>query len=194
MALTVCTDLSPADWLVRSELAELDWWRLVTVGPDGFERQARLRFIPDPEWEGQSENDLALEDGLPPEHEVIAVAASVLAGHTRTPGDCYFARWDGWSTDLDGPTFALPHRAYHLLHGTLADLDGWAGADLWEWPGAAYPPAFVWPADRTWCIARDVDPHFAGVGATAAAIDDLRARPGLDVVLLPPGTEPPFYR
>ena len=102
-------------------VAERDWWRLVTVGPDGFEQQARLRFIPDPQWDGQSENDVTVEGDLPPEHEVMAMAAGTLARHTGTPEDCYFAWWDGWPAELDGPTFALPNRAHHLMHGTVAD-------------------------------------------------------------------------
>jgi hypothetical protein len=195
VALEVCADLSPADWLVANELAGLDWWRLVTVGPDGFERQARLRFSPDPAWEGQSENDLGdLGPDRPTEQDLLAVAAEVLASHTTTPDDCFFARWDGWPARLDGPTFDLPNRAYHLLRGTVGDLIGWIAAGPWTTAHDAYPPAFVWPADRSWCIAADVDPHFAGIGASSAAIDALLADSRIDVVDLPPGVEPPFYR
>jgi hypothetical protein len=191
VTLRTCTDLTPADWLVASTL---DWWRLVTVGPDGYEQQARLRFIPDPAWPGQSENDALVVDDLPPEVEVMAVAAGVLARHTGTPDDCYYAWWDGWPDELPSPTFALPNRSYHLLHGTVADLASVRDADVWPEPNHAYPPAFVWPADRAWCIARDVDPHFAGISAAAAAISDLLGHPRLDVVLLPPDADPPYYR
>lgn len=191
MTLRICSDLTAADWLVTSEL---DWWRLVTVGPDGYDAQARLRFIPDPEWEGQSENDVVIEEHVPPEHEVMAAAARLLARHTSTPDDCYFGWWEGWPADLDGPRFELPHRRYHLLQGSVADLATWADAGVWSTPQDAYPPAFVWPADRAWCIARDVDPHFAGISASSAAIDDLLADQGIDVVRLEPGTEPPQYR
>lgn len=194
MALTVVTDLAAADWLVRSPLAGRDWWRLVTVGPDGFEGQARLRFIPDPVRAGQSENDVELGPDHPSELDQLAVAAKVLARHTGTPDDCFFGWWDGWPADLDGPRFALPHRAYHLLHGDVTDLGRWADAELWPAPEHAYPPAFAWPADRAWCLAADVDPHFAGIGASRAAVDDLLAAPGIDVVRLPPGVEPPYYR
>jgi hypothetical protein len=43
-------------------------------------------------------------------------------------------------------------------------------------------PAFIWPADRAWCVANAVDPHWAGIGADVSAIDELLADPRLDVV------------
>jgi hypothetical protein len=190
MSLSVSTDLTAADWLVG---ADVDWWRLVTIGPDGFARQARLRFTPDPAWEGQAENEAVIDPDHLADQAQLALAGETLARHTTTPDDCWFGWWDGWPTDLDGPRFVLPHRAYHLLHGAVADLATWADAALWTAPQHAYPPAFVWPADRAWCIAADVDPHFAGVGASVAAVDDLLAHAALDVVVLPPGVDPPFY-
>lgn len=45
MPLAVCSDLSPADWIVASDIP---WTRLVTIGPAGFAAYARGRFIPDP--------------------------------------------------------------------------------------------------------------------------------------------------
>lgn len=29
--------------------------------------------------------------------------------------------------------------------------------------GDAPPPAFVWPSEHAWCVACDVDPHFASI-------------------------------
>ena len=54
-------------------------------------------------------------------------------------------------------------------------------------------PAFIWPGDRTWCLANDVDPHWAGIGADSAAIDELLADPRLDVVPADPHHAPPHY-
>ena len=65
-------------------------------------------------------------------------------------------------------------------------------------PGRLWPdlpdPAFVWPADHAWCLANDVDPHWAGIGADASAIDDLVADPRLDVVPADPRLRQPSYR
>lgn len=60
MALTPCSDLSPAGWITSSMLP---WQQLVTFGPAGFPDHARLRFIPDPAYPGQSENDIDVEPG-----------------------------------------------------------------------------------------------------------------------------------
>jgi len=90
----------------------------------------------------------------------------------------------------------LPHRAYWLFRGPLADVGSWDGAQ--QWPGTRrlhqVEPAFVWPADHAWCVARDVDPHWAGVGATADLITRLLAEPRLDLVRADPGTDQPAYR
>lgn len=43
-------------------------------------------------------------------------------------------------------------------------------------------PAFVWPADRAWCVTCDVDPHFATIGRSAEAIDTIVTLQEVDVV------------
>ena len=53
---------------------------------------------------------------------------------------------------------------------------------------------FIWPADHAWCVAHDVDPHYAGIGASSAAVADLLAQPDLDVVPADPRVEQPYYR
>ncbi len=98
---------------------------------------------------------------------------------------------------LNGPKVALPNRAYFLFHGSLAEFGDWgASAELAPgWPRPAMPdPAFIWPADHAWCVANDVDPHYAGIGADSAAIDDLLAHPSLDVVPADPNAQQPYYR
>lgn len=65
-------------------------------------------------------------------------------------------------------------------------------SDIGDWD-VPYP-AFVWPADRAWCVAADVDPHWAGIGADTAAIDRLVADPHLDVVPADPREDQPCYR
>jgi hypothetical protein len=177
--LTPCTDLTPADWISGSDLP---WHRLVTFGPSGFPVYARLRFLPDPTVDGQHEHE-AVGSGRS-EDEQLRLLLDVLAAHTSTPEECYFCVWDGYG-DLGGPKVTVPHRSYHLFAGPLRDARA-----------ASTPtgPAFVWPADHAWCVARDVDPHWAGIGATRAAVDQLVADPRLDVVVADPGREQPAYR
>jgi hypothetical protein len=228
-----CADLAAADWLVDDGQP---WQRLVDFGPAGFPAYARLRFLPDPAYEGQSENDADDPDG-PTETEQIRLVLETLARHTRTPDDCYFCLWDGWGTYVeevedveppalvtgdgwrsyvevppaqavpgiapvttrstwDGPKLVLPHRAYYVFRGAVTDLGDWGGPEMWPGRSTTYvpDPAFVWPADRAWCLADDVDPHWAGIGADRAAIDELLADPRLDVVRADPDEDQPRYR
>lgn len=227
MALTPCSDLSPADWIVSSELP---WERLVGFGPSGFAAYARLRFLPDPAFDGQSENDVEADPDQG-DDERLRMLFEVLAAHTGTPHDCYFCLWEGSGdivdhdfsvpaddiatvTHLDplarpglvpehtqppplpGPRVHVPHRSYYLFQGALSDAGDWAVPK--GWPAQPWLDvidiAFAWPADRTWCVANDVDPHWAGIGADTLVIDQLVADPRLDVVRADPSQEQPAYR
>jgi GNAT superfamily N-acetyltransferase len=90
----------------------------------------------------------------------------------------------------------VPHRAYWLFRGPLSGIGRWDTAEAW--PGHsrldAAQPAFVWPADHAWCVALDVDPHWAGIGGGTRLIDQLVADPLLDVVAADPTRKQPWYR
>lgn len=224
MSLSWCADTSPGAWLTA---AGTPWSQLIGFGPATFDSYARLRFIPDPTYPGQRENDVADADIPESEAALVRQVLGVLARHTTTPDDCFFCLWDGWASDiyggdglrtvdwatgsvtrgpamapafdaavLQGPKVSIPHREYFLFRGRLADFGDWGAADrLPGMPRTNMPnPAFIWPADHAWCIANDVDPHWAGIGASAAAIDELLAAPGLDVVPADPATPQPAYR
>lgn len=235
MALTVCSDLSPAGWL-----HEAPSQHLVTLGPSGFAAYARLRFLPDPQFPGQRVNDVPLTEDVPAESEQIQAVLRVLARHTSAADDCYVCLWDGWGWDVLGtagdwtlhrdllsgrpddfslpgpawpeavpaavpeaavpagppraPKLVLPDRAYYLFHGALADVGTWSGARTGSFPHIGLPdPAFVWPADRAWCLTNDVDPHWAGIGCSMSAVADLLAEPSLDVVPADPEVVQPYY-
>ena len=158
MALTPCSDLSPADWITSSRLP---WQQLVCFGPSGFAAYARLRFLPEPTYDGQSENDV---ENVEPDHsdnEQLRMLFEVLARHTQRPKDCYFCLWDGYGDIyggaaglrrdrqrgrkratvppvapmfppkvLNGPKVVVPGRAYFLFHGTLASRRLGCGGDV----------------------------------------------------------------
>ena len=236
MALTPCSDLSAADWIAADDQP---WHQLIGFGPAGFPAYARLRFLPDPAYAGQSENDAVGIDDGPPELMQLRAVLAVLARHTSTPQDCYFCLWDGWGWTVGGgegswsldrerpvaddgfsvsvgppapgavpaavdrsgepaappsaPKVVLPHRAYFLFRAAMSEFGEWGAAPTG--PDVEMPvPAFIWPADHAWCVARDVDPHWAGIGAGAAAIDQLLADPALDVVSADPWQDQPEYR
>jgi hypothetical protein len=215
MTLTWCADLSPADWITTSELP---WDRLVTFGPDGFPAYARLRFIPDPTHDGQSENDAERDEDAPSDGEQLRMLLEGLRLHTGTPDELYLCLWEGWGLDgggvhvrsdgarlveqpsfppevLAAPRVELPHRAYLLFRGRLSQLGEWGEGELWPGqPRSRWEPAFVWPADHAWCVTKDVDPHWAGVGASPAAVEQLVADTRLDVVPADPTQPQPHYR
>ena len=70
---------------------------------------------------------------------------------------------------IGGPRISLPGREYILLRGPLSGI-GEVRDELW--------PSLVWPGDRAWCVATDVDLDSTYVGGSAALIaellDDLR--------------------
>lgn len=225
MALALCTDGSPADWLTRQTQP---WDELVVLGPTGFEAYARLRYIPDPAYPGQHEADAVVDDDRS-DDESLAIVFEVLRAHTTTPEDCYFCLWDGYG-ELDGsppprltarirvgdsPPWAepavqpassatgsgtpakviVPNREYYLFYGPLSQAGDWGTHDplAYVGEGTGPNPAFSWPADRAWCVTEDVDPHWAGIAAPRAAIDQLVEDPRLDVVRAEPGERFPTY-
>jgi len=100
------------------------------------------------------------------------------------------------SSVLHGPKVVVPNRAYFLFRSAVSDFDDWGPAEMWPGqPRLHMPaPAFIWPADHAWCIANDVDPHSAGIGADVSAIDQLLADPQLNVVPADPRENQPSYR
>lgn len=191
VAITWSSETSQGDWLGASGAP---WWQAATFGPAGFAAYARVRFIPDPDEPGSAEADVELADTHPSDFTQMRVALGVLARFTRTPQDCWFAVWEGWGhvpeVPRDLPRLELPHRRYGLLRGGLAEVGTWPDA---LGTRMTVGPAFVWPADRRWCLASDVDPHWAGVGAEEAAVRTLLTTPGLDVVRADPTQPQPAY-
>ena len=203
--MTACADSAPVEWLLEQER---EWYDLTARGPLGFARYARLRFIPDPAFLGQRESDAYIPDlGEPGPSETwqIGVAMTHLTRHTTTPDECYYLIWEGWpdvetvcerigAARIDLTDEALGNvRSYYLFRGD-ADLAAWDDGDAGPPFGSSWPiPAFIWPADRAWCVVRDVDPHFATIGASAAAISDIPADSSIDTVDDNPTVDPPRY-
>ncbi|MDO9378069.1 MAG: hypothetical protein Q7T56_04395 [Nocardioidaceae bacterium] len=174
------TDLTPAAWVTESCRTE-PWGRLVAMGPSGYEAYARLRFLPDPTAAGQEEGDVDpdVEDPRHEEPGALFRACATLAPFTATPDALHVALWEGWGLELELPRFHLHSpdvrgamRSYWLFTAGSSDLSGWPHE----------PPAMVWPDDRAWFVAYDVDPHYAGVAGSREAIVALLADPSVDAV------------
>jgi hypothetical protein len=74
----------------------------------------------------------------------------------------------------------IPSRSYFVFNGPLPEVGDWGAPEFGD--GYFWEPAWVWPSDRTWCVAKDVDVPWAGIGAPRDVIDRLVGAPGLDVL------------
>lgn len=194
MPLAPSPDVGPATWLTAYPQP---WMRLATFGPSTFESYARLRIVPDPTEEGQAEADHGPPVIEEPELEQLRTLVGALSRWTSTPGDAYHCLWDGWGdVGLGEPGVRHEPRAYHLFRGPLSQLGEW-GVLLGQGRASERVPAFVWPSDRAWCLAFDVDLHWAGIGASEEAIETIveeLAVPGtLDLVRADPREAQPSY-
>jgi hypothetical protein len=143
-------------------------------------------------WEGYGHAEVAIDDDAVYIDDENAGAQFVQAGVRQGLAPAPVA-----SPSMPHlPKVVVPHRAYWLFRGPLADVGRWDSAQ--EWPGHhrldEAEPAFIWPADHAWCVARDVDPHWAGIGGTPPLITRLMTDPRLDVVPADPTTDQPFYQ
>lgn len=112
--------------------------------------------------------DRAPSTGRLPQRQAAALA-DVLARFTTTPAECWFAVWDGYG---NAPyqrgalqLIRMPQRPMVLLSGPLRA----AGA---AFSGGAWPESasLWWPADRTWCVATDIDLMSTYLGGTVECI------------------------
>jgi hypothetical protein len=92
---------------------------------------------------------------------------------------------DDWQLDMEGPTFHLPGRTYHLFGGALhqALLIGyWVTVDWF----CTQSPNLLRPADHGWCVATEIDFDSTLVGGSAELVEDLIASRGLEVLAIDP--------
>ncbi|MET8833536.1 hypothetical protein ABZV78_06430 [Micromonospora sp. NPDC004540] len=143
-------------------------------------------------WEGFGDADVAADDNA-----VYIDEENSGAPLERSGGQPGLAPTPAAQPSMPrAPKVVVPNRAYWLFRGPLADVGTWDTAA--GWPGqrrlSNAEPAFAWPADHAWCVAKDVDPHWAGIGGTRALITQLTTDPRLDVVPADPTQDQPLYR
>jgi hypothetical protein len=126
------------------------------------------------------------------------LALETLAGHTTTPTVGYAAIWEGWTSGIlapAAPRVNIPNRTMLLFAGRVEVLRDTA-ALAWQGAGRAYQePHLVWPADRAWCLACEVDEEIEfTVGCAGDAAQALAtAMPGA-VRAAEYGEPSPLYR
>ncbi|MBF6205714.1 MULTISPECIES: hypothetical protein [Nocardia] len=96
---------------------------------------------------------------------------------------------------IDGPRVRIPARDYLLFRGPLREAGQWGAADLLPgWSRPINSPNLIWPADRAWFVATEIDLPWTGVAGSAALIEALRADAALDVEETQPSDSPPYWR
>lgn len=84
---------------------------------------------------------------------------------------------------LDGPRLRLPHRDYILFVGPIADAGRWGATPYAvDIPRDINSPNLLWPQDRAWFIATEIDQQWTGVAGSEALVSALLVDPRLDVV------------
>ena len=195
---THVTEVSVAEWVAGARLESCSW----CVGgllPTGYDAYGRLRHRDEPAGP-RSDNGISAE-ALSVLCELMASHGSAGTcffavwegyGWVRGGGQVMVAFPAGQPVDhelieamrasaakpafavevLKGPKLRLPHRDYLLFSGPLqAALEvGREPVSGWFGPHA---PDFIWPEDRSWFIATDVDLAFGYVGGSASLIADV---------------------
>jgi len=134
--------------------------------------------------------EVAPEEGSLP-RELARPLLSVLERHTTTPEDCWFAIWCGFAGLRPGvaraPTFGLPAREYHLVHGPLEAAAG-SAVD-----GRHQSPNLWWPQDRAWLVATEIDLNTTYLGCERACRAELLASPDLEATAVPTAARVDWY-
>lgn len=148
------------------------------------------------------------EGHAPP--SVLEPLLGVLAGFTAPGAACFSALWEGWGwlhrgawaflaasdgAEVPGttvppppglpaevtalPRLSLPGRAYLIFRGPLqATLRmGHQVTDDWFLPQS---PSLLWPEDRSWCVATEIDFDSTLVGGPAELVHALLEEPRLE--------------
>ncbi|SDS77932.1 hypothetical protein SAMN04488570_2677 [Nocardioides scoriae] len=184
MTLEFVDDTSEATWLLTCTTDRTAAEAVLWFGPPTFESYARVLQLPDPQFDRQPESEVADEviDHMLTDAEVIGRTVAALRSRPDPRQVLFFLLWEGYPYRPALPATSrfdvAGLRVCALAMGALDDWTDWGGMpDGGHERGFA--PALVWPADRAWCIAFDVESHFAGVGASSGAISRLLETDGL---------------
>jgi hypothetical protein len=121
------------------------------------------------QWQalGETEAHAPLRGELEP--SLLRALVAHLAARTATPDDCGLGTWEGWG-DLDvspfGATLELPLRTYLLAEGPIA-----RALELGR------SPNLLWPRDRAWFPATEIDFDSTLVGGDRDLADAILADP-----------------
>ncbi|WP_030529573.1 hypothetical protein [Phycicoccus jejuensis] len=194
------TDVSVGSWLVdRLDRREDRFGTAGSVVPSGFARVVRVlhpvgtdgatwasvaartgrTMHPLVQWRSIADHvvDGRSGDIDPEEGSIPAATLEVVLRHCPATGDVVHGVWSGFGwVDPPDPLLVGNLRDYALFTGPRQAVT--------EWPGIAAPwdqsANYVWPADRSWCVATEIDWDFTLVACDDDVADALRADPDLE--------------
>jgi hypothetical protein len=135
--------------------------------------------------------------------EVLIDLIEILSGTSPENRTCFFALWDGWSwgpgtpyvpigEEPNDPQYAIhdffitipeqvfdmkklevPNRAYFLLKGELKET-----LNIGELHGDWFtprPPNIIWPEDKNWCVASEIDFEVTLIGGSEKLINQIES-------------------
>lgn len=197
--LELVTDFSDADWVKTSltEAREGDSEILATVIPRGFESYISVRHVP-----GELKNSVYSEFDF--ERLVL-----ILKDYTDTPDECFAAIWNGfgWNFEKNYPYlfqkkkkvfsrklfrgrefnyfFEIPNREYYLLKCSLFDTLK-IGNTLEDY-FYCEPANMLWPKDRKWFVANEIDFDVALIGGSETLINEIEGNSNFVTERFTPG-------
>ncbi|MBU3645917.1 MAG: hypothetical protein FGM49_03810 [Candidatus Nanopelagicaceae bacterium] len=183
--LALITDFTEADWVRTSlsQAAERDERFLADVIPMSFEAYVSVRHQPK-----KSKNNFG-------ESLCFEKLTLLLMDHTETEEECFAAIWYGfgWSFEEEYPHlfhnmekhflrkfvgnrefnkfFQIPNRDYYLLKSSL--LDTLKIGEIVDNYLYYEPTNMLWPKDRRWFVANEIDFHVTLIGGSKALIDEI---------------------
>jgi hypothetical protein len=80
---------------------------------------------------------------------------------------------------LAGPRLRHPHRGYLLFRGDLTAALDMGNRPFPDW-FVPQSPNILWPEDRSWCVATEIDFDSTLVGGSAALVAAILADPDLE--------------
>ncbi|MGH9194396.1 MAG: hypothetical protein ACRD1T_01485 [Acidimicrobiia bacterium] len=173
------------------------------VPPGSFDRAMNMKISQPGLWEAPPEEGCL-------DKPIIESLIPLLAKHTTTPKQCWFAFWGGWGIPvmvafapsqgtvdpaldrtherfvgamhekMRAPSVKLPSREYFLLQGPVA-----AATQSWYEPPLDddyQSPSLWWPDDRSWCVATEVDFMSTYIGGTKDCIAGVLENPQIEAL------------
>jgi hypothetical protein len=151
---------------------------------------------PEMQWETISQPRTVGESAPPWRYEpavgycapdVLAPLVDILRKHSIGEDGCWACVWEGWGGIGDAfPEVSrvnLPGRNYMLFWVPFALL----AEGVFRGPGATrISPSLWWFADRSWCVATEVDFAWTYVGGSRSCIEDILSHSNLEAMATAP--------